>query len=357
VHVGYPLGIAALARLRPKPVRAADIVPTVSVVVAAHDEEAVIGERVANLLGLDYPRERLEILVASDGSEDRTDQIVDDIAAGDTRVRLVRTPRGGKIAALNTAVRDASGEVLAFTDANTRWAADALSRLVRPLADDEVGYVCGQLRLEDSGGTNRDLTYWAYELWLRAQESAVGSVTGGNGAIYAVRRADWVEQTFGHDLGLPNEAVRRGRRAIYEPDALAVERQARDLRDEYGRKVRMLRGAWRHVFEGHMLRDVDPLYRVQFVSHRLLRYCIGGFHLAALVSSARLARRDPLHRAALAAQLVWLGLAASTRTSRELPGARLAAFYLLMCCAPSEALVRYLATGAPLVWEQAAGTR
>ena len=130
----------------------------------------------------------------------------------------MRAPRRGKVAAQNLAVRTADGEVLAFSDANCVWAAAALRKLVRNFADPEVGYVCGQLRLEAADGTNQEGVYWRYELAVRAAESALGSVTGGNGSIYAVRRSEYVEvdPRFGHDLAFPYLMVQRGRRAVYE---------------------------------------------------------------------------------------------------------------------------------------------
>ena len=356
-QVGYPAVIAALAKRRRATVRKADVTPDVTVLVAAHDEERVIGQRVQNLLELVYPPERLEIIVVSDASADGTDAIVQEIAAIEPRVRLVRTSRGGKIAALNQAVKRASGEILAFTDANTRWAPDALAKLVRLFADDEVAYVCGRLELESSGGTNRESVYWRSELWLREQESTVGSITGGNGAIYAVRRGDYVERPFGHDLGFPHEMVKRRRRAVYEPAALAFEKQSRDLEDEYRRKVRMLRWSWQHVLEGRMLQRVDRLYLFQLVSHRALRYCLGGLHVLLLTSNAALGRRPGPYRATLALQGAWLAAAAMGRRRVPLPGASLAYYYLLMNCATLEALVRYLRSGVPLVWEKAEGTR
>jgi cellulose synthase/poly-beta-1,6-N-acetylglucosamine synthase-like glycosyltransferase len=154
-HAGYPLAAAALARVRRAEIRKADLEPEVTVVVAAHDEEAVIGRRLANLLALDYPADRLEVVVASDASADRTDEIVAGFAAGDPRVRLVRCPRAGKVAALNVAVRGASSEIVAFSDANTTWASDALRRLVRSFADPEVGYVCGRVELERTARSAR----------------------------------------------------------------------------------------------------------------------------------------------------------------------------------------------------------
>ena len=142
-HVGYPLAAALLAAIRPRRVRKADGEPIVAVIIAAHNEEDVIARRLENLLELDYPGDRLEIIVASDASTDRTNEIVDEFTARDARVRLVRCPRGGKVAAQNLAARLTSGEILAFSDANATWAPDALRKLVRNFADPDVAYVCG----------------------------------------------------------------------------------------------------------------------------------------------------------------------------------------------------------------------
>jgi len=232
-HVLYPAAAEALARVRPRPVRRdPSWEPRVSVIVAAHDEEAVIERRLANLLELEYPPEKVEIVVASDASTDGTDALVQAVGAREPRVRLLPCPRGGKVAAQDRAVRETAGEVVAFSDANATWAPDALRRLTAALADPDVGYVCGALTLEQAEGGNREGLYWRLELRLREAESRLGSVTGGNGSIYALRREDYVEvdPRFGHDLSLPYLLVQQGRRAAFEPDALAFERR-RDRRD------------------------------------------------------------------------------------------------------------------------------
>lgn len=350
-HVGYPLAAFAAARLAPRPVRREDVTPSVSLIVAAHDEEAVIGRRLENLLELDYPADRLEIVVASDASRDRTDAIVEEIAARSQRVRLLRCPRGGKVAAQNLAVRETSGEIVAFSDANCTWAPDALRKLVRSFADPEVAYVCGRLVLQDADGTNREGLYWRLETWLREQEAATGSITGGNGAIYALRREDYVEvdPRFGHDLALPYLMVQRGRRAAYDPEALAFEKPARDIEDEYRRKVRMFEHCWLIVLEGGMLRDLPPGYLVKTVSHRHLRYGSGLAHLAFLGSSAALAGEGAVYAGALTAQLALLAHAAAK------PG--LSRYYALVTWATVAALRNYLKRGVPAVWEKAEGTR
>jgi len=358
-HVGYPAAMGVLARLRPRPVRREDVTPSVALVVSAHDEEAVIGRRVENLLELDYPPERLEIVVASDGSTDRTDAIVEEIAAGESRVRLLPCPREGKVAAQHRSVRETSSEVLAFTDANTEWKPDALRKLVRNLADPEVGYVCGQLRLESPDGANLEGLYWRYEVWVREQESACSSITAGNGAIYAVRREAYVEDDpkFGHDFGFPYLMEQAGRRAVYDPEAVAVEKPASEPEDEYGRKVRMNARSWGHIVTGRMFRRTRPLYMAELVSHRVLRYSSGFLHVALLVSNVALVTLGPFYRLFLALQLGGLSLAAAGKMRLPVPGARLAYYYYVVTKATAAGLVRYLRSGTPQTWEKAKGTR
>jgi glycosyltransferase involved in cell wall biosynthesis len=346
-----------LRRLRFREVRKADITPMVTLVIPAHDEEAVIGRRLENVLELDYPAELLEVVVASDGSEDETDAIVERFAVQHDHVRLLRCERAGKLPALNRAVRETRGEIVAFGDANAVWAPDALRRLIRNFADPDVAYACGQVRFQRRDGTNKEGVYWRYEMWLRESESALGSITGGNGAIYAVRRTDYVEWPFGHDLGFPNLMVQHGRRAVYEPEAVAFEKPSRDIEDEYRRKVRMLPWSWRHLFEARSLRGVPPLYLLELLSHRVLRYASGFLHITLLATSIVLVGSGVVYQAVLAAQLAWLALAAAGRLRLPLPGAALAYYYLLMTWATVVALGRYLREGAPLMWEKAEGTR
>jgi glycosyltransferase involved in cell wall biosynthesis len=356
-HVGYPVTAAALARLRPRRVRKAEITPTVTLIVPAYNEEAVIERRLENLLELDYPAERLEIVVADDGSTDRTAELVDQIAARDGRVRLARYARAGKLPNLNRTVGESDSEIVAFSDANCVWAADSLASLTRNFADEDVAYVCGQLRLQRPDGTNLEGAYWRYEMWLRENESLLGSITGGNGAIYAIRRSDYAEAPFGHDLSFPPLAVRRGRRAVYEPKALAFEKPTPESADEYRRKVRMLPWSWRYLFAGAGLRGVPPLYFVELLSHRVLRYSTGVFHIVLLATNIALLDEGPVYQVALGVQLAWLGLAAAGRLRAPIPGASIAHYYLLMTSATVTSLLRYLREGASLTWEKAEGTR
>jgi cellulose synthase/poly-beta-1,6-N-acetylglucosamine synthase-like glycosyltransferase len=351
-HAGYPLAAGALARVRSRPVRRdAAAEPTVSAIVAAHNEEAVIERRLENLLALDYPPEKLEIVVASDASTDRTNELVAAVAAREGRVRLLDCPRGGKVAAQDRAVRQTTGDVVAFSDANAMWAPDALRRLVSALADPEVAYVCGQLRLEAADGTNREGAYWRYEMWLREQESRLGSITGGNGSIYALKRGDYVEvdPRWGHDLSFPYRMVQRGRRAVYEPAAHAFEKPTPSNETEYRRKVRMFEHCWEITLRGSMLERLPAGYLVEVVSHRLLRYSSGLLHLVLLASSAALATAGCVYALVLAGQLAFLGAAAA--------GVPIARYYALVTWATVRALANYLRRGVPATWEAAEGTR
>ncbi len=348
-HVGYPLAAGALARVRERRVaKDGSAEPTVAVVVAAHNEEAVIERRLANLLALDYPGDRVEIVVASDASTDRMNELVEAVAAREPRVRLLECPRGGKVAAQDRAVRNTTGDVVAFSDANATWAPDALRRLVANLADPDVAYVCGRLRLEDAEGSNREGLYWRYELWLREQESRLGSITGGNGAIYALNRADYVEvdPRWGHDLSLPYRMVQSGRRAVFEPAALAFERPTPTNETEHARKVRMFEHCWEITLRGSMLRRLPPGYLASVLSHRVLRYASGLLHVLLLGSSLVLVGAGWPYLVVLAAQVA-LGAA-------FVAGVPIARYYVFVTWATVQALWNYLRRGVPAAWDPAA---
>ena len=352
-HALYPLAAGVLARARRRPVRQGGSQPRVTIVIAAHNEETVIERRLQNLLDLDYPAELVHLVVASDASTDRTDELVDAFARREPRVELLRAPRGGKVAAQNLAVAQTDAEIVAFSDANALWAPAALRKLVRNFADEDVAYVCGRLRIEDSDGRNKEGTYWRYELQLRASESALGSVTGGNGSIYAVRRADYVDvdPRFGHDLAFPYLMAQHRRRAVYEPEAVAMEKATPTNEDEYRRKVRMFEHCWLIVGRGKMLRRQRPGYLLALLSHRHLRYASGLLHLLLLASNVALLALGGgwIYRLALGAQL---GLLAAA-----LAGVGIARYYVLVTWATVVALWRALVHGVPPVWEKPEGTR
>ena len=345
-HAAYPLAAYLLAAVRTRPVRKGDELPSVTVIVAAHNEESVIERRVENLRALDYPADKLEIVVTSDASTDATDEV-----AARAGARVIGNPRGGKVAAQNNAVRQTSGDVVAFTDANSTWVPDALRKLVRVFADPDVAYVCGRLNVQADDGTNKEGLYWRYELSVRDAESRLDSVTGGNGSIYAVRRSDYVEvdPRFGHDLSLPYLMVQHGRRAVYEPQANAYEKATPTNEDEYRRKVRMFEHCWAIVIEGKMLRRLRPLYLIEILSHRHLRYASGLLHIVLLATSIALIGHGTVYAVVLGLQLGVL-LAAVV-------GVGLPRYYVLITWATVQSLFNYLRHGVPSTWDVAEGTR
>jgi hypothetical protein len=201
--------------------------------------------------------------------------------------------------------------------------------------------------------------YWRYEVWVREQESACSSITAGNGAIYAVRREAYVEDDpkYGHDFGFPYLMEQGGRRAVYDSEAVAVEKPASEPEDEYGRKVRTIARSLGHILTGRMFRPTRPLYLFELLSHRVLRYSTGLLHVGLLVSNLALLGRAPLYRLFFAFQLGGLSLAAAGRARLPVPGARLAYYYYVVTKATVAGLVLYLRSGTPQTWDKAKGTR
>ena len=360
-HLAYPLVVALWARLRPWPVAKGDVLPTVSLIIPAYNEQDVIEAKLENALALDYPRELLEILVTSDASTDATHEIVRRYA--DRGVKLLVCERGGKVAAQDRAVRETTGEIVAFGDANVRWEPDAVRRLVQDFADPRVGMVCGYVRLVNpSGGTNQEGLYWRYEMWLRERESRLHSVTGSNGAIYAVRRDAYreVDPRFGHDMSFPYLMVQNGYRAVYEPQARGTESMTTDIEDEFRRKVRMFEHAWLMLFRGRMfgIRRLGATYWIELVSHRLLRYWSGPLHIVLLLTSILLATHGWVYAAVLAAQLIGLAMALLSIALRgRFRVLRVLHYYLLVTLATVIALAGYIRHGVPATWDKAAGSR
>ena len=357
-HLGYPLLLRALVAAR-RPTAAATPageLPGVSLVIAAHDEDRTIAATVASAVALDYPRERLQVIVASDGSSDRTAELARDAGAD----LVLELPRGGKVAALNAAVEQASGEVLAFADANARWQPDALRRLVERFADPRVGYVCGQVRFEDAAGDNQEGLYWRYEMAIRELESQLAGITAGNGAINAVRREAYVflPPQRGQDITMPFTLVKSGWRAVYEPAARASERLAATIGDEFGRKRRMMAGAWGTMLTGGMLspRGYGPLYALEIASHRLLRYGSPILHLVALAANLALLGQGTVYIVTLALQLA-VPLAAALSKLVPLAPLRIARYYLAVTFASAAGLWDFARGGVPVTWDKAEGTR
>jgi cellulose synthase/poly-beta-1,6-N-acetylglucosamine synthase-like glycosyltransferase len=347
-HVGYPLLLTLLTRTPQRHLSPSGQLPSCSLVIAAYNEGAVIERKVQNARALDYPG--LEVVVASDGSSDDT---VAKAAGADVVLDL---PRGGKIRAQDAAVDRARGEIVAFSDANAFWAPDALRELVAPFADPKVGYVCGNVRFTDAAGDNQEGVYWRYEMWIRAMESRLAGVTGGNGAIYAVRKTAYiqVDPRMGHDLSFPFNMVKRGWKPVYAPAARAEEKMVPSIEGEFHRKRRMQSHMWPIVLSGGLLglRGYSPLYALEIYSHRVLRYLTPLLHLVAFGTNIALLGDGWVYIVTLAAQCALL-------VGALFPAGplRIARYYVAMTAAIGVAFFDWLRTGTPAGWEQAEGTR
>jgi len=298
----------------------------------------------------------VHVIVACDGSPDATAERAR--AAGADLV--LELPRGGKIRAQDAAVERSEAEIVAFSDANVRWEDGALARLVAPFADPRVGYVCGDVAFVNDRGTNQEGLYWRYEMALRALESRVSSVTGGNGAIYATRRESYlvVDPIMGHDLSFPFNMVKRGWRAVYASDAHATEKMVPTIEGEFARKRRMMSHMWPIVLRGGMLspRGYDPLYALMIFSHRVVRYLTPFLHVIALGTSIALIGQGWVYVAAVAIQVAILlaALAAGAIRARPLLIAR---YYVLTTASLAVGLWDWLKHGTTAGWEPAEGTR
>ncbi|MGD9562325.1 MAG: glycosyltransferase family 2 protein [Pyrinomonadaceae bacterium] len=299
-YLGYPLLIWILARLFPKPVRTAACEPTVSFIITAFNEERDIRRKLENTLALDYPREKLEIIVASDCSSDATDQIVREF---ETRgVKLVRQAfRGGKTAAQNLAVERAAGEVLHFSDATSMYQPDVIRAMVENFADQSVGCVAGKLIYVDPANTDigsAASSYWGYETFLKGSESTACSLIGVSGCIYAVRKINYVPMypEACSDFLIATLVYKQGGRTIYEPKAVCTEETNRRSGKEMKMRVRVISQTFTDLWRNREM--LNPfrwgLYSVQLVSHKVLRYSVPVFIVAAFVSSAILAMSSRL---------------------------------------------------------------
>jgi len=363
-YLGYPLLLVAFGRVRrPRPILRSEARPTVTVVVAAWNEEAIIGEKTANTLTQDYPADRLDLVVVSDGSTDRTDAIVEEHAGQSRRVRLLHTKgRQGKSVALNIGVPATTGEIVVLTDANAMFRKEAVAQLVRPFGDPRVGAVSGQLCYRPGEGLKEgEGFYWRYEQRVKRAESALASLLGANGSIYAIRRELFrpLRPRDVNDFVIPYWALLQRRAVILEEDAISYEEAAPSLWGEYRRKVRIMARAiptmisllWPTLARGR----VFLLW--QLISHKLLREIQGLFFLGMLGGAIGGAARGDVALALFAAAQVLLYTLGATAwaapaVARWRAG-RLAAHLDMIALASVAALWLWLTRGVKATWQPA----
>jgi cellulose synthase/poly-beta-1,6-N-acetylglucosamine synthase-like glycosyltransferase len=357
-HVGFPLAVMTRARLAPRSYRSADITPSLSILIAAHNEIAYMPDRLRNIASVDYPHDQIEIIVASDGSDDGTDDLVAERAAQDSAVRLLTLPRAGKPAALNAAAAVARGEILVFTDANSQFAADALRMLVRPFADPGVGCVAGDQAYADESDAPGERGYWSLDRWLKKAESASGSVVSATGAIYAVRRHLFSDIPDGvtDDFVISTGVVLHGYRLIFAADAIAYEPVIRRQGDQYARRVRIITGGLRGLeFRRALLNPFRfGFYAIELISHKLLRRLMS-FPLIGLFVASIMLRRRPTYAIAAAVQMLLYSLAilgaltAHTRAS-SLRILNLPAFFCISNLASLHGLLNFVRGARITTW-------
>lgn len=297
-YLGYPLLVMLLARTRPRPQSYPPATPAITLLIAAYNEQAVIARKLENSLALDYPRHRLQILVAADGSDDRTPEIVHQYA--ERGVELVYQPqRRGKMAAINRAIGAARGEIVVFSDANNLYEPSALRHLAAPFADPQVGAVSGAKIILDGDGAlgESEGLYWKYESYIKEQETRLGSCTGVAGEILAVRRSLFQpppEEIINDDFYLALQTIRQGYRVVYAPQARSFERVSPSAEDEITRRARINAGRYQALLRSsRLLPRRSPLVWWQVISHKFLRPLVPFAMLAALFASLFALLRPP----------------------------------------------------------------
>jgi cellulose synthase/poly-beta-1,6-N-acetylglucosamine synthase-like glycosyltransferase len=292
VYVGYPLLVYLLSLIRPLEVKKSDVAPTVTILITAYNEEKAIRAKLENTLQIDYEREKLEILVASDGSTDKTDEIVREFAA--RGVKLFRQEgRMGKTFTQNKAVEQASGEIVLFSDATTAYEKDVLRVMLPNFADAGVGCVAGKLVYVDeskSGVGKGAKSYWNYETFIKQSESRACSLIGASGCLYAVRKSAYqpMYPEACSDFLICTILYKQGLRSIYEPEAVCMEETNRQANKEMQMRVRVISQTFTDLWRNREMLNPfrSGFYAVELLSHKVLRYAVPLFLIVLLISSS-----------------------------------------------------------------------
>jgi cellulose synthase/poly-beta-1,6-N-acetylglucosamine synthase-like glycosyltransferase len=349
-YFGFPCLVILLGELFPKRVTRKPITPSISLIIAAYNEEQTIVARLNNALALDYPREALEIIVASDGSNDATEELVTSFGQG---VKLLRLPRRGKVFALNAAVEKSSGEILVFSDANSMYQRRALRNLARNFADPKVGGAAGvtlyTLEKNSESSSHGENAYWNYDNWLKDRESLTGSVVSAHGGIYAIRRPLYpqlADSAVTDDFAISTAVIEQGYRLVHEGEARSVEVAVTTAKHEFSRKVRIITQGMRSL----MLRKrlLNPFrygfYSMVLFCHKVLRRMVP-FFLLLLVGSTLVASPDgTFYFYAAVGQIAFYGLACAGFLMRKTIWGRSKLLYVpfFYCMANAAAMVAML---------------
>lgn|GEM_PF-2463243 len=315
------LAISASYRARNKTYRATNYMPSVSLIVAVYNEEKIIEKKILNTLSLDFPKEKLEIIFASDNSTDKSNEIISNYASKYDNIRLlIVEKRGGKVNAYNEAYKIANGEILAFSDANTMWNKNALTNLVQSLARENISCVCGRLiytNTSESEIAYSEGLYWKLENMMKEGESKLYSLTALNGGIYAIKKANYifVDPLYSHDLCIPLFLGVQKKRTIFVEDSIGLERSGTTSEDEIKRKRRMFGRAYSFFFNNLSL-FINPfkynfLYFISVFSHRTVRYALPFLHLLLFISTVALLRKGLIFEVVFYIHILLIAFAAT----------------------------------------------
>lgn len=365
-YVGYPALLYVVSRLFGHPVRAAAITPKLSIIIAAYNEESDIARKLDETLSLDYPKENLEIVVASDCSTDRTDEIVRGYAG--RGVLLHRRPvRLGKTSAQNHAVRVSTGEILVFSDATTHYESDALRKLVRSFADPQVGAATGNVIYVDRAVTDVGLgarSYWGYEFFIKQCESRLGSLLGVCGCLYAVRRSSYaqLDEDMSSDFVIASEIYKQGLRTVYDPEAISSEDTNKRGREEFRMRVRIIEQTMSALYRYRQLLNPfrQGMYAFQMLSHKVMRYVVPFLLILAFDANALLLNADDLSllgffQIAFVGQIAFYSLAlfgwVSERLGIKLGPLAIPYYFVLANLASLIAFLKFIGGQSHVTWE------
>lgn len=359
----YPVALALLAVLAGKPYRMIPIEPKVTLIIPAYNEEKVIAAKLENAFLLDYPADKLEILLIIDGCTDRTKEIA--AGFGNKRLEVIeQAPRRGKMAALNLVVPQAKGEIVVFTDANSLYEKDALRKLVRNFADKRIGCVCGELKYKNESlvGEGEDL-YWKYEKFIKTKESQLQSLLVVNGSIYAIRKElfEPVEETLADDFVIPMVIAKKGYGLVYEPEAITSEKTAANTKEGIKQKSRIIAQGLKASFAiGPTILSSGPLRVFQFIFHKFVRWLVPVLLAISFIANA-IAFKYPFYRELFLCQILFYVSAAAGYILEEnkikIRILKIPLYFCIVNLASAIGLLRFMTGGIKATWEKAETTR
>ena len=310
-YVGYPLLLTLISVVRPKPVRGKDWTPSVSVIIAAYNEERDLAAKLENTLALDYPKSKLEIMVTSDCSSDRTDEIARSFASRGVRLHR-QEERLGKTAAQNAAVLKANGEIIVFSDATTHYQPDVLQLLTPAFADPSVGCATGRVIYQDKNDSTIGAgtqSYWNYEFFLKRHESNVCSLIGVCGCMYAVRKSAYIPlyHEAGSDFVIATTMVEQGLRAVYVPEAVCMEEPNRQAKKELAARVRIITQTFSDLWRNRGVLNPfrSGFFAMELWSHKIVRYLVPVFLILIFITSGFLAPRNMFYALLFVGQIAF----------------------------------------------------